>query len=41
MNNIDIKNNFINQLKEKYKTIIGIVLFIFLLVIIFQSIFYL
>ena len=31
MNNIDIKNNFINQLKEKYKIIIGIVLFIFLL----------
>ena len=40
MNNIDIKNNFINQLKEKYKIIIGIVLFIFLLVIIFQVYFF-
>ena len=25
MNNIDIKNNFINQIKEKYKIIIGII----------------
>ena len=40
MNNIDIKNNFINQLKEKYKIIIGIVLFIFLLVIIIQIYFF-
>ena len=40
MNNIDIKNNFINQLKEKYKIIIGIVLFIFLLVIIIQVYFF-
>ena len=40
MNNIDIKNNFINQLKEKYKIIIGIVLFIFLLVIIIQIFFF-
>ena len=40
MNNIDIKNNFINQLKEKYKIIIGIILFIFLLVIIIQVYFY-
>ncbi|MDC0037562.1 hypothetical protein OAJ30_02680 [Alphaproteobacteria bacterium] len=36
MNNIDIKNNFINQLKEKYKIIIGIILFILLMVIIIQ-----
>ena len=36
MNNIDINNNFINQIKEKYKIIIGIVLFIFLLVIMIQ-----
>ena len=40
MNNIDIKNNFINQIKEKYKIIIGIILFIFLLVIIIQVYFY-
>ena len=40
MNNIDIKNNFINQLKEKYKIIIGIILFIFLLVIIIQVYFF-
>ena len=40
MNNIDINNNFINQLKEKYKIIIGIVLFIFLLVIIIQVYFF-
>ena len=40
MNNIDIKNNFINQIKEKYKIIIGIVLFIFLLVIIIQIYFF-
>ena len=40
MNNIDIKNNFINQLKEKYKMLIGIVLFIFLLVIIIQIYFF-
>ena len=40
MNNIDIKNNFINQLKEKYKMIIGIVLFIFLLIIIIQVYFF-
>ena len=40
MNNIDIKNNFINQLKEKYKIIIGIVLFILLLVIIIQVYFF-
>ena len=40
MNNIDIKNNFINQLKEKYKIVIGIVLFIFLLVIIIQVYFF-
>ena len=40
MNNIDIKNNLINQIKEKYKIIIGIILFIFLLVIIIQVYFY-
>ena len=40
MNNIDIKNNFINQIKEKYKIIIGIILFIFLLVIIIQVYFF-
>ena len=40
MNNIDINNNFINQLKEKYKIIIGIVLFILLLVIIIQVYFF-
>ena len=40
MNNVDIKNNFINQIKEKYKIIIGIVLFIFLLVIIIQVYFF-
>ena len=40
MNNIDIKNNFINQLKEKYKVIIGIILFIFLLAIIIQVYFF-
>ena len=40
MNNIDIKNNFINQLKEKYKIIVGIVLSILLLVIIIQVYFF-
>ena len=40
MNNVDIKNNFINQIREKYKIIIGIVLFIFLLVIIIQIYFF-
>ena len=40
MNNIDIKNNFINLLKEKYKIIIGIVLFILLLLIIIQVYFF-
>ena len=36
MNDIDSKNNFINRLKEKYKTIIGIFLFIIFIAIIFQ-----
>ena len=36
MNNIDTKNNIIDRLKEKYKIIIGIFLFIIFIAIIFQ-----
>ena len=36
MNKTVIKNNIINQLKDKYKIIIGIFLFIILIVIIYQ-----
>ena len=36
MNNIDTKNNIIDRLKEKYKIIIGIFLFIIFVAIIFQ-----
>ena len=36
MNNIDTKNNIIDRLKEKYKIIIGIFVFIIFITIIFQ-----
>ena len=36
MNNIDTKNNLIDRLKEKYKIIIGIFVFIIFIAIIFQ-----
>ncbi len=36
MNNIDTKNNIIDRLKEKYKIIIGIFLFIIFIAVIFQ-----